>query len=233
MSSPNEYPIEDLEAMSESENYMQWIHSFFKPYLDGDIAEVGAGTGVYSKILVDLPSINQLTVFEPSPNLIKKLTAVTKRGSDQIKCFNSIFQIDSEKYDAIVYVNVMEHIKDDFEEMKKVHKSLKKQGKLLIFVPALPILYSKHDKKVGHYRRYTKKDLFNKVEQAGFKIIRQRYFDSLGVLSWLIYCKWMKLDPEKGSVSIYDNVFVPVLRIVENIIPPVIGKNIILIAEKK
>ena len=229
-----EYPAEDLEAMGAGKNYVQWIHSFFEPYILGSVAEVGAGIGVYSKVLLESQNLTDLTVFEPSANLVGQLSMAVRHGRRPAKCLNSFFEVEPGKqYDTVIYINVMEHIEGDEAEMEKVHRSLKSKGKLLVFVPALPFLYSENDRKVGHYRRYTKKELTGKVEGAGFRIVEQRYFDSLGVLSWLICCKWMKMIPEAGSVFVYDKLFVPVLRVLERIVPPRVGKNLLLVAEKE
>lgn len=229
-----EYPPEDLEAMCAGQNYVQWIHSFFEPYIAGSVAEVGAGIGVYSKVLLESPKLDDLTVFEPSANLVGQLAVVVEHGARPTKCLNSFFEVEpGKRYDTVIYINVMEHIQDDGVEMGKVYDALGERGKLLVFVPALPFLYSENDRKVGHYRRYTKKELIGKTERAGFRIVEQRYFDSLGVLSWLICCKWMKMTPEEGSVSLYDKLFVPALRVLEGIAPPMIGKNLLLVAEKE
>lgn len=227
-----EYPPEDLEAMGAGKSYVQWIHSFFAPYVSGSVAEVGAGIGVYSKVLLDTPALDDLTVFEPSGNLVGMLKQGVEGATKTVLCRNAFFTAEKQ-YNTVVYINVMEHIEDDVAEIEKVYASLGSNGKLLVFVPALPFLYSENDRKVGHYRRYTKTELSGKLERAGFQIVEQRYFDSLGVLSWLICCKWMKMIPAAGSVGLYDKLFVPTLRFLEHIVQPLIGKNLLMVALKE
>ena len=220
--------------MGAGKNYVQWIHSIFKPHIKGAVAEVGAGIGVYSKVLLNTPSLDSLSVFEPSTNLIGSLKLALSYGDKPVQCFNSVFEAEfGKQYDTILYINVMEHIDDDTAEMETVYKALRSKGKLLVFVPALPFLYSDNDRRVGHFRRYRKKELLDKIRCVGFDIIEHRYFDSIGVLSWLICCKWMKMHPASGSVGLYDNLLVPTLRVLERFVPPMIGKNLVLVAQKK
>lgn len=227
-----EYPSEDLEAMSAGKNYSQWIHSFFSPYVKGKVAEVGAGIGAYSKVLLNPPSLERLTVFEPSVRLFELLKLAVDESEGYVEFRNDYFSPGSCCYDTIIYINVLEHIEDDQGELRKVYEGMCESGKLLIFVPALPFLFSENDHRVGHFRRYRKKDLAVKVENAGFRILQLRYFDSIGVFSWFLCCKLMKMNPSASSVGIYDRLFVPFLHIMEHFIPPFIGKNLILVAEK-
>lgn len=232
MGSDVEYPPEDLEAMSAGKAYTAWIHSFFEPHIAGDVAEVGAGIGVYSKLLLNSTAVNSLTVFEPSVNLETELRAAISNVDKPTEFRQQFFQADA-KYDTIVYINVMEHIKDDVAEMKMAFDALNSGGKLLVFVPANPFLYSENDRKVGHYRRYTRRELLEKVRMSGFNVLNQRYFDSLGVLSWLVCCKWLKMSPAAGSVGLYDKLFVPFLRGMERLCAPPLGKNLIVVSQKK
>ena len=72
------------------------------------------------------------------------------------------FQVFVVKYfDSILYINVLEHIEDDRAELLSAYRALPVGGFLLLFVPALPQLYSKFDRSVGHFRRYYKKELIH------------------------------------------------------------------------
>jgi hypothetical protein len=102
----------------------------------------------------------------------------------------------------------------------------------LIFVPALPWLYSELDKQVGHFRRYTKKKLTERVQQAGFSIVKARYFDMAGIIPWYINFTLLKNSIRGGSVSLYDRLIVPPMRAIESLVPPLAGKNVLLVAKK-
>lgn len=229
------YPQADLEDMGEGFRYTQWILSEFLPWLKGDVCEVGAGTGNISRNLPDLAG-GQLVCLEPDHALFQTLS-VSLDNFPNSSVLNSTLAeysaADVEPFDSFLYVNVLEHIEDDVEELRLMHSLLRPEGVVLIFVPALQWLFSDYDARVGHYRRYSKKELQGKVESAGFKIKRIRYFDLIGVFVWWLACKVLRLRPNAGNVGLYDRFLVPVSRWVEKYIPFPVGKNLLVVAVKR
>lgn len=223
----------DLEAMSFAKNYHDWIIDEFKPYLGENSAEVGAGIGSFSQLL--LPMIKHLTAFEPSENMYPALAEefATNEKVDTINdYFGNRVNHYEEAFDSVVYVNVMEHIEHDKDEFGYAYRSLKPGGHLLVFVPATPFLYSPLDKSLGHFRRYVRSELIDKSTGAGFHTVKCHYFDVVGILPWLIVFKLMKKEISGGKVSAYDNMVVPFMRRLESLVRPPIGKNLLLVAKK-
>lgn len=100
-------------------------------------------------------------------------------------------------------------------------------------MPAFRWLYSSFDKLVNHQRRYTKPELEDKCEAAGFRVIKSNYFDIAGIVTWLVKYRLLKSETmEPGAVELYDRLVVPLSKLAESIMPPPTGKNVILIAEK-
>lgn len=89
---------------------------------------------------------------------------------------------EGKTYQQIICLDVIEHIEDDKEALKHIYKLLSPSGKLVLTVPAHQYLFSKRDKDIGHYRRYSKPELTNKMCNAGFIIDRCRYWNFLGYL---------------------------------------------------
>ena len=89
----------------------------------------------------------------------------------------------------IICLDVIEHIENDNGALKHIYKLLSPGGKIVLTVPAHQYLYSKRDKDIGHYRRYSKADLMEKMRNAGFIIDRCRYWNFLGYLITLIFLK--------------------------------------------
>jgi hypothetical protein len=136
--------------------------------------------------------------------------------------------------DSIIYINVLEHIAADEEELGTIHSTLSVGGRVFVFVPALPWLYGVFDERVGHVRRYRKQELEEKLSRAGFKTVVSTYFDFPGIVPWwLKYCLLRSASMEPGAVKLYDRFIVPAARRIESIIPPPIGKNLIIVAEKR
>jgi hypothetical protein len=131
-----------------------------------------------------------------------------------------------------VYVNVLEHIENDLDELRFVFRTLKVGGVLCIFVPALSWLYGNLDKEVGHFRRYHKHQLKGLVQQAGFEIEKIKYFDMPGIVPWYILFVLLKRSISGNNVSLYDKLAVPLIRKVESIVSPPVGKNLLLVCKK-
>ncbi len=220
----------DQEPMSFATNYHRWILSEFEPYLGSTVAEVGAGAGNFSRLLLGT-SLRRLYAFEPSSNMYPALQSAVRHDA-RVTTINDVFGATQPGpiFDSVVYVNVMEHIERDADELRMARQALHEHGHVLIFVPALEWLYSDFDRKVGHIRRYTKTALERLVSAAGFLIIKSRYFDVAGILPWYLKFVLLKAPFESGTVSLYDTQIVPIMRRVEQFVAPPIGKNVLLIA---
>lgn len=229
-----EYEGSDLEAMSEARNYPRWIVEEFSPFLSGEVAEVGAGSGNFSGFLLEA-GVKSLCAFEPSRKMHEKLHA---RFPDdkRFRSINAYVTDVADRYrnhfDSIVYNNVMEHVEDDEAELKAVYQMLKPGGRVLIYVPALSWLYSDFDRSLGHFRRYHRSSGSDLLVRTGFSVEVAKYADVLGVLPWWVCMKLLRGKLSGSSVSLYDKVGVPVTRLFESIIPPPIGKNLLLIGRK-
>lgn len=237
-----EYPGRELEAMAEAENYHRWIIGRFAPYLGQHLVEVGAGLGSFSELILEYHKCETLALVEPSGDMYERLRAkATQLASEntQVSTYQSSFmeaapQIrTSQPPDSIIYVNVLEHIEHDELELQAIQETLTPGGRVFLFVPALSWLYGAFDVRVGHFRRYTKRGLEEKLQKAGFKVLLSSYFDSVGIAPWWVkYCLLKSETMAPASVKFYDRFVVPALSRVEGFVSPPLGKNVILIAEK-
>lgn len=228
------YEGRDLEAMSFARNYHRWIVSEFRPYLGEAVAEVGAGSGDVSEMLLAAP-VRRLVAVEPSdqmyPRLAARLAGEPRARTEQA-FFAAVHERYRETFDSVVYVNVLEHVPDDAGELRIARETLKPGGHLCVFVPALTWLYSGFDASIGHHRRYHRAPLRCLLRGAGYEVVRLRYFDGLGILPWLVAFRLMGRTLGGGSVAAYDRWAVPLLRAVERRIPVPLGKNLLAVARK-
>ncbi len=228
------YEGKDLEMMSFAPKYHAWVLSYFKKFLGKRVAEIGAGTGSFSELLLTEP-LMELTVVEPSKSMYKILQKNTSNDSRVIS-HNEFFPNISNQYDkyfdSMIYVNVLEHIEYDTKELSYAYNSLREGGSVCIFVPALSWLYSDFDASIDHYRRYHKKDLAKILEGAGFEVAVIRYFDIFGIIPWLIMLKLFRKKLKVSNVITYDKYIVPIFKVIESIIPIPIGKNLIAVGIK-
>lgn len=230
-----EYEGRELEAAQNLRNYYQWITDKFKPYLRGDGTEIGAGQGNYGHYLK--PYFSNLDLVEPSK---KQSTLLLDSFKDEpcIQVYSDtidtyLLKRGRQSRDCICLVNVLEHIEDDQNALKCFHELLKTNGYLCIFVPAMPILYSKLDNILGHYRRYVLADINEKVTNAGFKVIEQCYMDIIGVAAWGLINTILGFQNLNSNMTLlYDRFFVPLTRALENKVEIPIGKSLMIVARK-
>lgn len=97
----------------------------------------------------------------------------------------SLFQMDArdipfqEEFDVVGAFDVLEHIQDDEAVLAQMHQAVRKGGGILLSVPQHPFLWSDADKFSLHFRRYTARELAQKVERAGFEVVFSSSFVSL------------------------------------------------------
>jgi SAM-dependent methyltransferase len=231
------YVGKDLEAMSFAVNYHKWILEEFRPFLGKKLVEVGAGTGSFSEMLIG-EEPEHLALVEPSEMFIFLEQNISQfETSASVNYHNAVFTETAHKLhatpDTIIYVNVLEHIEDDRGELEKVYETLEPGGHCLIFVPAFMSLYGAFDAKVGHFRRYTKNELEMKAKSTGFKVVKSKYFDFIGIFPWYIKYKLLKSDSlESGAVTAYDKFAVPLTKQFERLLRFPAGKNILAVLQK-
>lgn len=224
----------DLEEMSFAPKYHQWILDSFAGALGKRVAEIGAGSGNFTRLLL-ADGQRSVTAFEPSGNMYARLQDLS-RAFANLQTFNCPLEQEAGAlagtFDNVLYINVLEHIEDDAAELRHAHRILNDTGRLVIFVPALSGLYSPFDKVIGHYRRYHKQPLRELVTAAGFTVDKLFYFDVAGILPWYVNFVLLGSENIPRSVVLYDNLVVPVMKRLERLVRPPVGKNLLLVASK-
>ncbi|MBS3162241.1 class I SAM-dependent methyltransferase [Candidatus Woesearchaeota archaeon] len=147
----------------------------------GSLLDIGAGTGSFpiklAKLGLDVTYIDASKKYHD----IAKLKA--KKENVKIKFFNDYFPSKNikGKFDNIVISGFIEHIDDDVKLLRDIYSMLKPNGRMILLTSAYPGLYSNFDKSVGHYRRYSRKDLSSKISSVGFNIKFLKNWDILGI----------------------------------------------------
>jgi SAM-dependent methyltransferase len=235
--SPNALAIsEDFEfaALSVADNYRKALLSEFAEYLRGNVLEVGAGIGQITEALLGKSDIERLVSIEPDPGFYSQL--VRKFPGHSI-VQGTLEDLKGElNWEAIVSINVLEHIKNDQQELKNYHEHLRNNGGVLcLFVPARMEIYAEIDRDFGHFRRYGKPELSQKLEHAGFQIVRLRYYNLAGYFAWwLNFCLLKKRHFDARSVRFFDRFIFPLVHGVESrICAPVVGQSLLAIARAR
>ena len=218
--------VDNLEAMADAINYNACLVSLIAHGQENlkEFIDFGAGSGTYAQMLMDKGYA--VRCIEPDAILANKLSSAGFSVSA------SIGKMDSIEY--LYSLNVLEHIEDDFSIVSEIFDHIKAGGKVFFYVPAFMVLYTSMDRKVGHFRRYTKKQIVALFKRAGFIIDEARYADSLGFLVTLIF-KWFgndRGDLNPKVLKIYDRFIFPLSRFCDHLFSPFFGKNVMIRAHK-
>ena len=224
------YPKVVTERFDNANLHINYCLKFIKKYLKGDILEVGAGCGSFTKNYLN-KSINSVTLTELDQKNILDLKEKFKTNTN-IKILNKTIEEVDEKFDSIIYLHVLEHIKNDEQEILNATKRLNKNGFLIIMVPAHQKIYSNLDRAVGHFRRY-EIEFFNKNFKS-LKKINIKFLDTMGYFLYLFNKFFFKKEvyPSKFKIFIWDKIFTPLTVIVDFIFRYRFGKCILVIYKK-
>jgi len=234
-SDPRRYTASrELEQLSNTPVSTKIIIDELAPDIGGRVLEVGAGLGLITEQLLERGKT--VTALEPDPGLFTALSS--KVFASPVELMN-ITVPDALatgwsplKYDTALYVNVLEHIQDDVDELRRLKSLISPGGAVVVFVPATPSLYGTMDWMSAHFRRYRLAELETVARTAGYRVVECRHFDPVGKLPyWLMYRLLRRTTLGGGAVGLYDKVIIPLsARIPRSIIRRTGGKNLILVA---
>ncbi len=225
-------------------NYRRYQYDLISKYIGTNILEVGSGEKGFTKeLVVNNKRIERLVSIEPSKTLFdlhKKKYIFPEFVSFEMI---DLFKLDSKNirlFDTVIFIHVLEHIKEDKKAIEKAFELLVPDGYVLIEVPALPFLYSAQDKFLGHHRRYTKDYMISLVDPEKFKIVDIWYQDLIGVLGSLLFFKFKKItfglnsgvNLVNNQGKFYDRFIVPFQKCIEKYIRPPIGLSLTAILKK-
>jgi SAM-dependent methyltransferase len=205
----------DLQAMASAHAYNDWLIDRARPWLSGRVLDVGAGIGTHTVQLRDI--LDEVVALEPDPLFAQML----RERVEGIRIIEGDAMAVDGPFDAIVCFNVLEHIGDDEATLRRLQALLAPDGALLLLVPAHPALFGPIDTAFGHFRRYAKQELEQKLLRAGLEPQVLRHVNPVGALGWLMQSRIRKRERMSyRGLDLYDRL-VPVLRLLDNVPLPV------------
>ena len=139
------------------------------------ILEAGCGTGGNLEMLA---GFGQVRAFELDAEARK--VAASKSGLAVAEgALPDAVPFEAERFDLIGLFDVLEHVEADEAALRTLRGRLAPGGRILLTVPAFPWLWSRHDERHHHFRRYTRRSLARAGQRAGLRVEHTFYFNTL------------------------------------------------------
>lgn len=225
-----QYVGNELETFSHAVNWKAYLRAAMAPYIAGDVLEVGAGIGATMRALRD-GGERSWTCLEPdatmAADLARQLTGETPTTT---VVRGTLAEIDAAlRFDTLLYVDVLEHIEADRDEVRLAVARLRPGGHLVVLSPAHQFLYSAFDQRIGHFRRYNAGQL-RALTPAGAAVETVHYLDATGLLlSGANRLLLRSSMPTLAQVLTWDRWFVPISRRLDPLLGHAVGKSILAV----
>jgi len=216
------------------------------------VLDAGCGTGRHLREMILRPDLKIVGLDTNDTELHKAYTSLQEiPGAQPNNCL--VLKADINKlpfaagsFDCVICSEVLEHIPEHDEALKELVRVLKPQGTIVISVPRyFPekicwiISPAYHKEKGGHIRIYKKKDIYRMLRNHGIKCWGINYKHALHAPYWWLKCLVGLKNDEHWLIKYYkkflewDIMQKPVLvRILEAILNPLLGKSIVFYSKK-
>lgn len=229
-----EYLGGELELFRAASRWKNYFASHLRRYLKGHVLEVGAGIGGTARVLCNGLQ-RSWTMLEPDASLASRLEDEVRRMPLPVPHETRVAttaELGSELFDCILYIDVIEHIDADREELSRAATHLAPGGCLAILVPAHQWLYTPFDQAIGHFRRYSRGSL-RAIAPSSLVCRKLIYLDSIGLFASLANRLWLKsAAPTRGQIRFWDRVLVRGSQWVDPLLGHSVGKSVLGVWQK-
>ena len=227
---PYRYVGDELDVFAHAHHWKTYLRAAIGEHLTGDVLEVGAGIGGTTRVFCDGRQ-RSWTCLEPDPHLAARLERnlaerpATRAPRVRIGTLTDLTRETT--YDTILYIDVLEHIEDDRDELKRAAALLNPRGAIVVLSPAHQQLYTAFDASIGHFRRYDRA-MFRALTPPGTVLERLRYLDSAGMLLSTANRLFLRSGrPTIAQVRLWDRLFVTASRLIDPLFGYRVGKSLL------
>jgi SAM-dependent methyltransferase len=213
-----------LEVFARTPGLNRWLYSKLEPHIHGRVLEIGSGIGNLSRHIAERATT---AVFSDMEDGYLSALRSTFQGDSRIAVVRYDLdgpppaEIAGRRFDTVVAVNVLEHIRDDGALVRALAGLLEPEGKLAVYVPACPIAFGSLDRALGHFRRYTPDSLVAVLAGAGLEPVPPRYMNLPGLLGWTVNGRIIRRERlSDRQVAVFERLL-PVLRLEDRIRLPI------------
>jgi len=183
-----------LDALSEAQRFNRWMANTIEPYIGKRVLEAGAGIGNLTRLLcsrreryvaadLEVEYLAHLRArFQHRPRMEVRHCDLSNPAE---------FQALACAMDSVVCLNVLEHIEDDMTGLRNIYSALQHGGRAIVLVPHDQRVYGSLDTALGHYRRYSREELRQKMEHVGFRVERILDFNRISRPAWYVNGRWL------------------------------------------
>jgi SAM-dependent methyltransferase len=229
------YEGSELALFAEANHWKRYVAKSLQPFVGVSVLEVGAGIGGTTLALC-AGDHRRWLCLEPDEILADQLRERIHRGELPAFCESRVGTSsglsDSEVFDTILYIDVLEHIEQDREELARAAGHLSPDGHLIVLAPAHQWLFSPFDSAVGHCRRYNRRSLRD-LEPPRTRLVRAWYLDSVGMLASLANRLILRSAlPTLAQIRAWDDYMVPCSRFLDSKLGYGLGKTVISVWQR-
>ena len=180
----DEYGSEILARLNRAPRFTKWMADTIRPYLGEHVLEIGAGIGNLTANLIPRTVYCASDVNPHYLDRLEKLRLSRPYLNVRFTDASAEESYPAEEFDTVICLNVIEHLRDDEGALRNIRSRMTKLGRAIILVPNGPELYGSLDRVLGHYRRYTREQLLETCQRAGFKVEKVLKFNRIGSPAW-------------------------------------------------
>lgn len=229
------YALEDQERMARAKNYFAWQGRLVLPELGRRVVEVGCGIGNFTELLLDREVVIAL---DKHPGCIERFQK-RYRNQNNVRGF-ACDVVDPEfsdiarlRPDSCVCLNVLEHVEDDRQALRRMASVLLPGGVIVLLLPAFGALYGPIDKNLGHHRRYKRDSITSLASLSGLRVKKAHYMNFTGFFAWWVNARVLKREAQsEGQIEIFDRFVAPIQSRLESWMPPPFGQSLFVVLEK-
>ncbi|KQP40299.1 methyltransferase type 12 [Methylobacterium sp. Leaf104] len=212
----SDYVGTELELFAAARNWKRYWSDVIAPFVGGRVLDVGAGLGATADVFSTRATIEAWTCLEPDARFAGRLARRIASGGLPARTQarqGTVRDLDpAERFETILYIDVLEHIRDDHGELAVAAARLATGGHLVVLSPAHPCLYSPFDAAIGHERRYTRATLREAAPES-LRRVRLDYLDAIGFCASLGNRLVLRSAmPNAAQIAAWDRLMVPLSR---------------------
>jgi len=229
------YMLADQERMALAGRYFAWLARLVLPLAGRRVIEVGCSVGNFTGTLLDREAVIAVDIAKWAVDAVRKRFPA-QPNLEAIQCdladdkFRTLARFNA---DTCVCLNVLEHIEDDRAALSRMAAVVGRGGIIVLLIPAFAVLYGPIDRRLGHYRRYSRRSVGELATSAGLRVRRAHYMNFAGFFGWWANAHLFRREAQsEAQIRFFDRWIVPVQSRIEAVTPPPFGQSFFVVLEK-